>query len=82
MDPVTADIDTLWHFARPLPPDRRDEFCRAVQDALNRLSCPGPGSAHRALAELLSRYFIPIPDSGIPPHHRRPSKLIDAAPIG
>jgi hypothetical protein len=81
MDP--ADIDTLWHFARPLPPDRRDEFCQAAEDALTRLSCPGPGLVHRTLAELLRNYFIPIPgDCGTGgPRQRRQSKLANGAPI-
>jgi hypothetical protein len=78
MDTAT-DID-LWHYARPLPPDRRDEFCQAAESALSRLRCPGPGVIHRTLAKLLPDYFIPIADDR-PHQHRRPSKLTSAAPL-
>ena len=85
MDTV-ADIDSLlWHFARPLPADRRDEFYQAAQSALTRLDCPGPGLVHRTLVKLLPSYFIPVADGcGGPSRvrlHRRPSKLVNAAPI-
>jgi hypothetical protein len=63
---IVPDIDTLlWHFARPLPADRREEFYRAAEGVLTRLRCPGPGLVHRTLAELLSSYFIPIPTVAI-----------------
>ena len=59
MDTV-ADLETaLWHYARPLPEDRREAFCAAAQSALARLHCLGPGVAHRTLAELLPSYFVP-----------------------
>ena len=85
MDTV-ADIDSLlWHFARPLPVDRRDEFCQAAQAVLARLECPGPGLVHWTLAELLSSYFIP-PIADCDRHngarkHRRFSKLASGAPL-
>ena len=80
---IVADVD-LWHYARSLPPDRQGEFYQAAQSALSRLQCPGDGSIHRALAEILPEYFIPPPDSLAvgPSRKRRPSKLIAGAPIG
>jgi hypothetical protein len=81
VDPV-PDIDALLcHFARPLPADRRDEFYRAAQSALAQLHCPGPGLVHRTLARLLSSYFIPVPEDTGGRSHRRPSKLVSAAPL-
>ena len=86
MDPI-ADIESLlWYFGHQLPADRQTEFYQAAESALGRLQCIGPGLIHRTLVELLPGYFIPpIADSD---HHqgarkhRRPSKLISAAPIG
>ena len=83
---TVVDIDTLlWHFARPLPADRRDEFYAVAQGALSRLQCPGPGLVHRTVAGLLPSYFVPIADDcggvrGVRAH-RRPSKLVAAAPV-
>jgi hypothetical protein len=89
LPPNTADdFDALLaHFAAPLPADRRGEFSRAAQTALAGLRCPGPGLVHRILAELVRGYFIPpIADDdhggrkGVY-RNRRPSKLVNAAPI-
>jgi hypothetical protein len=91
--PVDAisDIDDLvWHFARNLPVDRRDEFHLAALSALSQLSHVGPGSVHRTLTRLVRGYFIPVPTVAIGaevrigsrcPRQRRPSKLVNAAPV-
>jgi hypothetical protein len=84
---TAANIDSLlWHFGHQLPSDRQGEFHRAAESALAHLSCVGPGSVYRALAELVPGYFIPpIADCDRhngPRKHRRFSKLIDADPIG
>jgi hypothetical protein len=84
MDTVT-DLETaLWHFARPLPEDRREAFCRVAWDTLTRLDCPGPGLIHRTLAGLLPSYFVPPPgdySAGGAHRHRRFSKLASGAPV-
>jgi hypothetical protein len=82
----TADIDALlWHYARPLPPDQRDEFYRAARDALSGLRVLGAGSVHRAIVKILHDFFVPLPDTvsreGIRPHHRRSSKLAALPPV-
>jgi hypothetical protein len=87
VDTVDADIEGwLWHFAAPLPPDCRGAFYVAAESALASVSCLGPGVAYRTLAELLTSYFIPIPDDDRGNHGarqcRRPSKLTLAAPLG
>jgi hypothetical protein len=84
LPPDTADLDALlWHFAGPLPPDRRAAFFHEARDALTRLHCVGPGVVHRTLAELLRVYFIPVPDDvhNIGPNHRLPSKLAALPPL-
>jgi hypothetical protein len=61
--PSDADVDNLIaRLAGPLTPDARPAFRRAAEDALTRVSCPGPGIIYRAIAPLQRAYFDPPSD--------------------
>ena len=83
---TAADIDSLlWHFGHQLPEHRQVEFHRAVESALSRLPCVGPGSVYRVMAELFCDFFVPIPDElnrkNGARRHRRFSKLANGAAL-
>src|SRR5262249_62126216 len=53
-----AELEAIMNAARPLQPADRDRFLRAVAEAITALPVVGPGSVHRAIAELQRRYFV------------------------
>jgi hypothetical protein len=52
-----AEIDAVMSAAKPIPPERRDEFLRAVADALAQAGEIGPGSLHRLLIGMQRAFF-------------------------
>jgi hypothetical protein len=52
------ELSAIMNAAKPLQPADRDRFLRAVAEAITALPEIGPGSVHRAIAELQSRYFV------------------------
>jgi predicted DNA-binding transcriptional regulator YafY len=53
-----TELEAVMSACRPLQPRDRDLFLRAVAEAITALPEIGPGSVHRAIAELQSRYFV------------------------
>jgi hypothetical protein len=84
--PDDTDPDALIaRLARPLLPADRAAFRRAAEAALAGIGCSGPGAAYRVVAALQRAYFDPPPDDRYAhagPRPRRPSKLVEAGPIG
>jgi hypothetical protein len=54
-----AELDAVLAAARPIAPDRRDEFLQAVVDALAGLSELGPGAVYRAIRTVQKQFFEP-----------------------
>jgi hypothetical protein len=54
-----AEIDAVMSAAKPIPPERRDEFLRVVADALAQAGEIGPGSLHRLLIGMQRAFFDP-----------------------
>jgi hypothetical protein len=52
------ELDAIMNAAKPLQPANRDRFLRAVAEAITALPEVGPGSVHRAIAELQRHYFV------------------------
>jgi hypothetical protein len=53
-----SELTAIMDACRPLQPRDRDQFLRAVAQAIAGLPEIGPGSVHRAIAELQKRYFV------------------------
>jgi hypothetical protein len=79
------EIDTLVHeLSVSLLPSQRHAFIDAAHQALQGVSCLGPGLAFRLLAEIQRRHFEPPDlrsDMMSARQHQR-SKLRDGPPIG
>ena len=52
------ELSAIMDAAKPLHPVDRDRFLRAVAEAITALPEIGPGSVHRAIAELQKRFFV------------------------
>jgi hypothetical protein len=68
--------DALFHACRPLPPDTRDAFVRALANRLSGESAVGDGQLARAIQETLKQFWRPPPPDK-PPNHTR--KRVGAA---
>jgi hypothetical protein len=78
------EIDTLVHeLSASLLPSQRHAFIDAAHQALQGVSCLGPGLAFRLLAEIQRRHFEPpdLRSDMMSARHQR-SKLRDGPPIG
>jgi len=53
-----SELEAIMSAAKPLQPADRDRFLRAVAEAITALPEVGPGSIHRAIAELQRQYFV------------------------
>jgi hypothetical protein len=53
------ELDAAMRAARPLDPDLRDPFLRAVTSALQGKGVIGPGVVARTCAELQRQFFQP-----------------------
>jgi hypothetical protein len=60
-DELTAVMDVC----KPLPPQDRDQFLRAICAELEKHPVVGPGLIHRVCRDLQRRYFDPPNLSGI-----------------
>jgi hypothetical protein len=54
-----SEMDALLNAARPIDPNRRDEFLQACAAALSDLNERGPGATYRVIRETQRRYFDP-----------------------
>jgi hypothetical protein len=54
-----SELDAVMAAARPLDPDLRDPFLRAVANALQGQTVIGPGVVARTCAELQREFFRP-----------------------
>jgi hypothetical protein len=54
-----AELDAVFTAARPLDPDLRDPFLRAVANALQGKAEIGPSVVARTCAELQRQFFHP-----------------------
>ena len=62
MPPIKLSDDELsavMSAARPLLPERRDEYLRAVAAALQSCHEIGPGAVYRVVAEMQRAFFDP-----------------------
>jgi hypothetical protein len=59
------EMDALYAAARPIAPDRRDEFLQAVAAALTAEREVGPGIVYRTICRLQRDFFDP-PDLANP----------------
>lgn len=78
------DADALIHeLSASLLPSQRHAFIDAAHQALQGVSCLGPGLAFRLLAEIQRRHFEPpdLRSDMLSARHQR-SKLRDGPPIG
>jgi hypothetical protein len=84
--PSDDDVDLLiYQLAASLPPPQYSAFIAAAHRALAGIPHLGPGLAYRVLRELQRHHFHPLPDQRIGQSRfgvRRPSKLLNAEPIG
>jgi hypothetical protein len=55
-----SELDAVFAAARPLDPDLRDPFLRAVANALQGRTIIGPGVVARTCAELQRQFFHPF----------------------
>jgi hypothetical protein len=82
----TAEIDALLgELAASLIPPQRAAFEAAARAALAAAGCSGCGAAYRVLAPLQRGYWDPPADDRLAntgARHHRPSKLVQAEPIG
>jgi hypothetical protein len=53
-----SELDAVMAAARPLAPCDRDAFLQHIAQVLTTMPMRGPGSVHRAIAELQRRYFV------------------------
>jgi hypothetical protein len=53
------ELDTVLAAARPLAPDLRDPFLRAVAHALSGRDVVGPGTVHQVCRELQRQFWDP-----------------------
>ena len=53
-----SELSAIMDACRPLQPRDRDQFLRAVAEAITALPMVGPGSIHRAIVELQKRFFV------------------------
>jgi hypothetical protein len=54
-----SELDAVLAAARPITPDRRDEFLQAVADSLAGLRELGPGAVYRAIRSVQKQFFDP-----------------------
>lgn len=59
-----AELDAVMNAARPLQPQARSEFLRALAAVENQRQF-GPGLVHRVARDLQRRYFDPPDLSGV-----------------
>jgi len=52
------ELSAVMAAARPLAPRDRDAFLQHIAQVIASMPIRGPGSVHRAIAELQSRYFV------------------------
>ena len=85
---ATCNLDVellISELSASLTPPQHAAFEAAARAALAAVNCSGCGAAYRVLAPLQRQFFDPPPDDRLAhtgARHHRPSKLIDAPPLG